>query len=116
MVFELWAIVNISLGFAFTPLATAPVYSTTEAAIHSLSLSMGHQLRSTQMRVFEIAPPMVATTLSGRRRSAEEIEFCRSAEEAAQGTVDALRRDRYEAALGAVRRAFPGSVMHCLLV
>jgi uncharacterized oxidoreductase len=98
------AIVHISSGLAFTPLAAVPVYCATKAAIHSLSLSMRHQLRSTPIMVFEIAPPMVATALGGRRRSAEEIEFCMSPEEVARGTLDALKGDRYEVALGAALR------------
>ncbi len=98
------AIVYISSGLAFTPLAEIPVYCATKAAIHSLSLSVRHQLRSTRIRVFEVAPPMVATALGGRRRSAEEIEFCMSPEQVAQGILDALKRDRYEVALGAAVR------------
>ncbi len=100
------AIVNISSGLAFTPLAAVPVYCATKAALHSLSLSMRHQLRGTSVRVFEIAPPMVATELGGRRRSAEEIEYCMSAEEVARSTLDALNRDRYEVALGSAARLF----------
>lgn len=98
------AIVNISSGLAFTPLAAVPVYSATKAALHSLSLSMRHQLRGTPVRVFEIAPPMVATALGGRQRSAEEIEFCMSPEEVARGTIDAMKRKRYDVALGGAAR------------
>jgi uncharacterized oxidoreductase len=94
------AIVHISSGLAFTPLAAVPVYCATKAAVHSLSLSMRHQLRGTRIKVFEIAPPMVATALGGRRRSADEIEYCMSAEEVARSTLDALKKNRYEVALG----------------
>jgi uncharacterized oxidoreductase len=100
------AIVHISSGLAFTPLAAVPVYCATKAAVHSLSLSMRHQLRGTRIKVFEIAPPMVATALGGRRRSAEEIEYCMSAEEVARGTLDALKRNRYEVALGTAAGLF----------
>lgn len=37
------AIVNISSGLGFTPLAAVPVYSATKAAVHSLSLTMRHR-------------------------------------------------------------------------
>jgi uncharacterized oxidoreductase len=94
------AIVNISSGLAFTPLAAVPVYCATKAAIHSLSLSLRHQLRDTSIKLFEIAPPMVATELGGRRRSAEEMESCMSADEAARGVIRALKQDTYEVALG----------------
>ena len=66
------AIINISSGLAFTPLADVPVYSATKAAVHSFSLSLRHQLRNTLTRVFEVAPPMVATALSGQRPRPEE--------------------------------------------
>jgi uncharacterized oxidoreductase len=36
------AIINISSGLAFTPLAAVPVYCATKAAIHSLSLCLRH--------------------------------------------------------------------------
>jgi uncharacterized oxidoreductase len=45
------AIINISSGLAFTPLADVPVYSATKAAVHSLSLSMRHQLRNTPILI-----------------------------------------------------------------
>jgi len=66
------AIVNISSGLAFTPLAVVPVYSATKAAIHSLSLSIRFQLRDTPVRVFEVAPPIVPTELSGSRQRPED--------------------------------------------
>ena len=47
------AIVNISSGLAFIPLAAVPVYCATKAAIHSFSLSLRHQLRETSIKVFE---------------------------------------------------------------
>ena len=95
------AIINISSGLAFTPLADVPVYSATKAAIHSLSLSMRHQLRNTPIRVFEIAPPMVATALSGQRLRPEEAELYMSEDEFAQGVLKAFERNVYEGALGA---------------
>ncbi len=100
------AIVNISSGLAFTPLAAVPVYCATKAALHSLSLSMRHQLRNTPIRVFEIAPPIVATALAGRRRRPEEAEFSMPAEEVARGLLDALEQDRYEVALGAAANLY----------
>jgi len=94
------AIVNISSGLAFTPLSVVPVYCATKAAIHSLSLTVRHQLRETSIRVFEVAPPMVATELSGRRRRAEEGGFAMMPAEAAAGIIKALENDEYEVALG----------------
>lgn len=95
------AIVNISSGLAFTPLAVVPVYCATKAAIHSWSLSLRHQLRLTSVRVFEIAPPMVATDLAGERNRPAVGDDVMSAEAVADGVLKALAQNRYEVALGA---------------
>jgi uncharacterized oxidoreductase len=62
------AIINISSGLAFVPIAFMPVYCATKAAIHSITLSLRHQLRNTPVKVFEIAPPAVDTELGSDRR------------------------------------------------
>jgi uncharacterized oxidoreductase len=63
------AIMNISSGLAFAPIAFMPVYCATKAAIHSLTLSLRHQLRNTTVKVFEIIPPSVDTELGHQRRT-----------------------------------------------
>ena len=95
------AIVNISSGLAFTPLAIVPVYCATKAAVHSWSLSLRHQLRKTSVHVFEVAPPMVATGLSGERSRPENGDSVMSAKAVADGVLKALGRNQYEVALGA---------------
>ncbi|MGP8252339.1 MAG: SDR family oxidoreductase [Terracidiphilus sp.] len=59
------AIMNVSSGLAFLPLALTPTYCATKAAIHSYTLSLRHQLRSTGIEVLELIPPYVATHLMG---------------------------------------------------
>ena len=59
------AILNITSGLAFAPLATVPVYCATKAALHSFTLSLRRQLSATNIRVVEIAPPAVDTDLGG---------------------------------------------------
>lgn len=58
------AIVTVSSGLAFVPLASASAYSASKAAIHSWSQSMRHELRGTTIAVVEIVPPLVATELT----------------------------------------------------
>ncbi|MEI8279353.1 MAG: SDR family NAD(P)-dependent oxidoreductase [Bacteroidota bacterium] len=62
------AIINISSGLSFVPIAFMPVYCATKAAIHSFTLSLRYQLRNTLIKVFEIAPPAVDTELGHDRR------------------------------------------------
>jgi uncharacterized oxidoreductase len=95
------AIVNISSGLAFTPMAVVPVYCATKAALHSLSVSLRYQLRGTTVRVLEVAPPMVATELAGSRRRPESHDQAMSAETVAAGIIEALEQDEQEVALGA---------------
>jgi uncharacterized oxidoreductase len=58
-------IINISSGLAFAPLAAAPIYSATKAALHSFTMSLRHQLSQTKINVIEVAPPAVNTDLGG---------------------------------------------------
>ncbi len=95
------AIINITSGLAFVPIAFMPVYCATKAAMHSLTLSLRHQLRDTAIKVFEIAPPSVDTELGHQRREDKNethggipiAEFLTEA-------MEALRNDILEAPIG----------------
>ena len=59
------AIINVTSGLAFVPIAFMPTYCLTKAALHSFSQTLRHQLRDTPIGVIEIAPPAVNTDLGG---------------------------------------------------
>jgi uncharacterized oxidoreductase len=56
-------IVNVSSGLAFVPLPMTPTYNATKAAIHSLSVALRVQFANTSVKVLELVPPAVQTTL-----------------------------------------------------
>jgi len=59
-------LVNVSSGLAFVPMARFAVYCATKAAVHSWTLSLRHQLRSSGIKVIELIPPWVASELGGQ--------------------------------------------------
>ncbi|CAM5217786.1 oxidoreductase [Bosea thiooxidans] len=64
-------VLTVSSGLAFVPLAATPTYSATKAAIHSWSIGLREQLKSTSVEVVEIAPPYVQTELLGPHQAVD---------------------------------------------
>jgi uncharacterized oxidoreductase len=95
------AIVNISSGLAFVPIAEMPIYCATKAAIHSFTISLRHQLRETPVRVFEAIPPTTDTELdasfAGNRQQAYRGS---SPQEVAAAIIDGLKEDKQEIVIG----------------
>jgi uncharacterized oxidoreductase len=93
------AIVNVSSGLGFVPLAMFPIYCATKAAIHSFTMSLRHQLRDSQIKVFEVIPSTVYDTeLKGK--PIEKTDWTVSAEDVAAAVVDGIGSDEYEIAVG----------------
>jgi uncharacterized oxidoreductase len=65
------AIMTVSSGLAFVPLANTPTYCATKAAIHSYTQSLRYQLRDTRIQVLELIPPYVQTELLGARQASD---------------------------------------------
>jgi uncharacterized oxidoreductase len=65
------AIVTVSSGLAFTPLAVTPSYNASKAAIHLLSESVRLQYADTTVQVIELVPPSVRTSLVPGQESSE---------------------------------------------
>ncbi len=104
------AIVNISSGLAFVPLAFMPVYCASKAAIHSFTISLRHQLRNTKVKVFEIIPPTVNTELDKGRRNANGMaNIGISSEVVANESLIALQKNNFEVSIGMAKNLVIGS-------
>ncbi|MBX9769180.1 MAG: SDR family NAD(P)-dependent oxidoreductase, partial [Bdellovibrionales bacterium] len=91
------AIVNVSSGLAFVPLPTSPVYCATKAALHSFTLSLRVQLKKTNIKVFELAPPATQTELLGSFDS-EDMKgiSIMKVDKMVQAAVSGMRNDQFE--------------------
>lgn len=90
------AIINITSGLAFVPMASAPIYCATKAAIRSFTLSFRHQLSATPISIIEIIPPAVNTDLGGKgiHSSATPLD------EFANAVVEQLKKGSLEISYG----------------
>jgi uncharacterized oxidoreductase len=95
------AIVNISSGLGFVPMAGFPVYCATKAAVHSFTLSLRHQLQKTSVRAFELIPPMVDTELGFGTTGKETLSHRGiQPDVVAAAFLAGLAADNYEMAVG----------------
>jgi uncharacterized oxidoreductase len=98
------AIINISSGLAYVPLAFMSIYCATKAGVHSFTLSLRYLLKNTNIKVFEIAPPAVDTELGhDRRTDAAQSHGGISVAEFISETLQALKNDEFEAAIGTAK-------------
>jgi uncharacterized oxidoreductase len=93
------AILNISSGLGFVPMAVFPIYCATKAAVHSFSISLRHQLAQTSVRVFEAVPPIVMSELAGESNP-ERNRRAMPAADCAEAILKGLAADQYELGIG----------------
>jgi uncharacterized oxidoreductase len=67
------AVINVSSGLAFVPLARTPTYSATKAALHSYTVSLREQMKGGPVEVIEIIPPYVQTHLMGEAQANDPL-------------------------------------------
>ena len=104
------AIINISSGLAFIPIASMPVYCATKAAIHSFNLSLRYQLAGTRVKVYEVVPPIVDTELDkGARGQREQANRGIKPEEVAAATMKGIENDDFEIVIGMAQNLRMGS-------
>jgi len=64
------AIINVSSSLSFVPKRSAPVYSATKAGLHIFTKALRYQLQGSNIKVFEVIPPLVDTPMTtGRGRN-----------------------------------------------
>ena len=95
------AIINISSGLAYVPMADAPVYCATKAALHSWTRSLRHQLAQTPVKVFEVLPPTVDTDMTSGLETTKISPQIMAAQ-----TVKHLKKDNYEIRVGQTKALY----------
>jgi uncharacterized oxidoreductase len=90
------AIINVTSGLSFAPLANVPVYCATKAALHSFTISLRHQTAGAPIEVVEIIPPAVDTDLGGPGLHTFGVGL----DEFADAMIEGLKRGETEIAYG----------------
>jgi short-subunit dehydrogenase involved in D-alanine esterification of teichoic acids len=75
------AILNVTSGVGFVPLAATPTYSATKGALHLYTDALRAQLHDTDIQVIEIVPPGVRTTLMNQENSERSMPLDEFADE-----------------------------------
>ncbi|MEM1000928.1 MAG: SDR family NAD(P)-dependent oxidoreductase [Bacteroidota bacterium] len=88
-------IVNLTSPSAFIPMAAAPIYSLTKAAIQSWTQSLRLQLADTKVRVVELNPPAVNTQMNADNPGVEGLKLM-PPEKFARISVRGLEKERKE--------------------
>jgi uncharacterized oxidoreductase len=112
------AIMNVTSGLGFLPLAMAPTYCATKAALHSYTQSLRYQLRDTAVQVLELIPPYVQTALGGARQEndpnamplgefiAETMDILKSSPHASEICVERVKQLRFAERSGHYQKIF----------
>lgn len=90
------AIVTVSSILALTPSHNLPTYSASKVALHFYSQALRFDLAKTNIKVFELMPPLVNTEFSKEIGGENGIP----PSEVAQDLIDAFESDTYEIHVG----------------
>lgn len=89
------AIINVSSALFMSPKKLASVYCATKSGIHSFTKTLRYQLATTEIKVFEIIPPLVATRMTEGRGKAKITP-----EELVDEFLRDFQRDKFESFIG----------------
>lgn len=91
------AIMNVSSGLAFSPLPSSPVYCATKAGLHSYTQSLRVQMKQSNVKIFELAPPATKTELFNDF-NAEDMKGIplMAVEDMVAAAVQGLKNDQFE--------------------
>ena len=92
------ALVNVSSGLALNPKKSAPVYCATKAGVHMFTKAIRYQMEGTNVKVFEILPPLVDTPMT-EGRGKDKMTPAAVAEEFIRG----FEKNRFEMNIGKVK-------------
>ncbi|HUO57680.1 MAG TPA: SDR family NAD(P)-dependent oxidoreductase [bacterium] len=91
------ALVNITSGLAYVPLAQEPIYCAAKAGLHSFSQSIRYQLKDTPVKVVEILSSWVDTDMA-RKVEADKMTTERVVKEILRG----MEKDQEEIRIGKI--------------
>ncbi len=90
------AIVNISSGLAFVPFLASPIYSVAKAGLHAYTKLLRLELKSTSIKVFEIAPPSTNTSLISAFNNPNKPTKTMSPEQLVSIALKSITKNKYE--------------------
>jgi short-subunit dehydrogenase involved in D-alanine esterification of teichoic acids len=98
-------IVNVSSVLGFVPFSIVnPVYNGTKAWLHFWSMNLRAQLKDTNIKVIEIAPPTVSTDLHRERADPNDNKAALSVEEFTEETIGKWKKGHEMIAAGPANR------------
>ena len=68
-------VVNVTSPSAYIPLANAPIYSASKAALQSFTVSLRHKLRGSGVSAIELNPPAVDTQMNSGNPDVEDLKL-----------------------------------------
>ena len=89
------SVINVSSTLAFVPKKSAPVYCGTKAGIHLFSKALRYQYENSNLKIFEIIPPLVDTDMT-KGRGKDKVTPTQLVDQ----FIQAYSKDKFEVNIG----------------